>query len=78
MKEEYITIFVTTFTVLNGKQGFVIAIPSFRLKFSLDQKYQVKDMITFSSKSVTGTPERIFIRPVNIKAFKLVTKGGCL
>ena len=54
MKEGYITYyFCHSFYLLNGTQGFVIAIPSFRLKFLLDPKYQVKDMITFSSKSVS-------------------------
>ena len=60
MNEGYITFFVTPFKVMNVKQGFVIAIPSFRLMFSLDPKYQVKDMITFSSKSVSDKELRRF------------------
>ena len=62
MKEGYITYyFCHSFYLLNGTQGFVIAIPSFRLKFLLDPKYQVKDMITFSSKSVSDKELKVIL-----------------
>ena len=44
-----------------SKQGFVIAIPSFRLKFLLEPKYQVKDMITFSSKSMSDKELKVIL-----------------